>query len=298
MVNGVTMIDPAEPSVLAIDGGGTRCRLAWATSDAVTSIETGPANVTTDFSGAVLQISEGLALLSKKTGVKSEDLTKAPAFVGLAGAVGHAMIDKLQAALSFRNARITDDRPAAVRGSLGTSDGAVAHCGTGSFLAAQTDGKMRFAGGWGPVLGDEASAQWVGRHALRIALECEDGLKAHSDMTRHLLSEHGGAAGVVQFARTASPTTFGLIAPRVTEMAEFNDVWALHVMQKGADYIAQSLMCLGWTTDWALCVTGGIGPHFLPYLPKDMQNAYTPPAGTPLEGAISLAQDFAYENRL
>ena len=295
MVNGAPMIASLNTSVLAIDGGGTRCRLAWAVGDIVTHVETGPANVTTDFHGAVSEILQGLEELSKKTGMSLERFHNTPAFIGLAGAVGDAIINRLKAALPFQIMHVADDRPAAVRGALGTTNGVVAHCGTGSFLAAQNDGMMRFVGGWGPVLGDEASAQWVGRQALHIALECEDGLKDHSDLTRQLLSAYGGAAGLVEFASTASPTEFGAIAPQVTQLAKSADVWATHVMQMGAGYIAATLASLGWTPDQTLCLTGGIGAQFLPFLPTDMQTTYKPPVGTPLGGAVSLAQDFASE---
>ena len=55
----------------------------------------------------------------------------------------------------------------ALRGALGEKDGIVVHCGIGSFAASRIDGKSRFAGGWGPVLGDEVTVTrtfWLAIH--------------------------------------------------------------------------------------------------------------------------------------
>lgn len=281
--------------VIAIDGGGTRCRMASSEDGNVVSVETGSANVSTDLDGAIQEVKKGLQDLADHMSRPVEVLSDAPTFVGLAGVTGPDIAAQLRAALPFRRIRIADDRPAAVRGVLGQRDGALAHCGTGSFYASQFAGNIKLAGGWGPVLGDEASAQWVGRKALQLALEAVDGRVAASSLSDRLQADFGGSAGLVGFAGAASPPEFGALAPRVTNAAGEGDALAINIMRKGASEIARSVRYLGWHPGVTLCLTGGIGPYYGPYLPDDLRACLTESEGEPLDGAISLALDFARE---
>ncbi|MFS4437449.1 BadF/BadG/BcrA/BcrD ATPase family protein [Paracoccaceae bacterium GXU_MW_L88] len=282
-------------SVLAIDGGGTRCRIAISKGDKIVLSETGSANISTDFEGAVHEVLRGLNGLATQLNWPVDTLAALPAFIGLAGVSEPKMADRLRAALPFHKMRIADDRPAALRGALGEKDGFIAHCGTGSFYAAQQKGAARFAGGWGPVLGDEASAHWIGRAALKATLRSVDGHIAPSPLTERLLKDFGDASGIIRFARTARPADFGELARRVTDCAAHGDALARDIMHKGALEIIDSLPKLGWTEGDAICLTGGIGPHFAPYLPAKMKESVVYPEGEPLVGAIALARDFAKE---
>lgn len=291
------MSDSFLSPVLAIDGGGTRCRLALAEGHGITTVETGSANVSTDFDGTVREIRNGLGHLADRTGHTVDELARLPAFVGLAGVTGTAIADRLRAALPFARVRILDDRPAALRGALGGADGAIAHCGTGSFYGGQSGARMRFAGGWGPVLGDEASAQWIGRRALGVTLETVDGRLAPSPLAQRLLADLDGAPGIVRFAGLARPTDFGALAPLVTDHAARGDRLARRVMQAGADEIARALPDIGWTPGQPICLTGGIGPHYAAFLPTAMQADLAAAAAEPLAGAVALARDLAREGR-
>ncbi|MBO9411152.1 MULTISPECIES: BadF/BadG/BcrA/BcrD ATPase family protein [unclassified Ruegeria] len=290
------MTESQNTAFLAVDGGGTRCRVAAEVDGVVHSVETGAANVSTDFEGGVRQIAAGLSELAAGLDTSVAELVRWPAFIGLAGVTGDSVADRLRVALDMPNARIEDDRPAAVRGALGSSDGLIAHCGTGSFLAVQINGDIRLAGGWGPILGDEASAQWVGRRALSEVLNTEDQIQAKSSLTQAFSNQFGGVAGIVEFAGQAAPGAFGALAPQVTAAAADGDQVARQVMQAGADYIGGMAKRLGWKAGLTLCLTGGIGPHYADYLPADMQAALRPAQGEPLIGALALAKEDAHEH--
>ncbi len=291
------MSRPSDTIVLAADGGGTRCRLAVSDGSAVQSIEVGAANVSTDFDAACAELKRGIAALAQCAGLEATQIARAPAYLGLAGITGRALADRLATQLSFDHVRIEDDRPAAVRGALGSKDGFVAHCGTGSFLAAQKGDRRSFAGGWGPVLGDQASAQWVGRRALARALDYVDGLRPASELADSLLSRFGDAAGIVRAASGMSPTEFGALAPAVTQHAKQGDALARSIMEDGARYLADQMMAMGWMPGLSICLTGGIGPQYAEFLPAQMQQELTDPLGDPLTGAIALAHAFQKETR-
>ncbi len=291
--NGLIMVKSKSTPVLAIDGGGTRCRIASADEAGVVSIETASANVSTDFDGSVREILKGLSQLGERIHAECDDIYMRPAFLGLAGVTGSDIIRRLQDALPFKHIRIADDKPAALRGSLADADGFLAHCGTGSFFGVQLDGHQRFVGGWGPVLGDEASAQWIGRAALSASLESVDQIRQRSSLTDRLLSEFGDAAGIVSFASHAEPVEFGALARHVTEASANDDPVAIEVMRAGAGKVVEALGHLGWRPGMTICLTGGIGPHFERHLPDEMRQSVAAPKSSPLDGAISLAFDLA-----
>ncbi len=276
-------------ALLAIDGGGTQCRFALQQGAERTVVKGGPANAFTDFDASVACLLDGLRALSEQASIALPALYHTPAFVGLAGVVTSDIAARLQAALPLENARFADDRLSALSGALGGKDGIVAHCGTGSFFAANIGGQTRLAGGWGARLGDEASAQWVGRKALAAVLRATDGFEARTPFVEACLSRFGDPGGILRFAATAAPKDFGALAPEVVEHAEKGDAAAAPIMQAGAAYIADGLNRMGWTPDLSLCLTGGIGPAYARYLSSDHQAALTEPNGTPLDGAIRLA---------
>ncbi|WP_050605314.1 BadF/BadG/BcrA/BcrD ATPase family protein [Ruegeria sp. 6PALISEP08] len=290
------MTQSSSSLILAADGGGTRCRLAVRCGEGAThKIEVGATNVSTDFEAACIELRHGLEALSVQSGYSLAEFEQAPSYLGLAGITGDAIAKKLAAALPFRNVKIEDDRPASLRGALGAKDGFVAHCGTGSFVAMQKGESMRFVGGWGSVLGDQASAQWVGKRSLSRALEYVDGVTGPSQLARSLLSRYGGAAGVVRAASEMTPSEFGALAPLVTELSDQNDEPAISILQDGADYLVEMMKRMGWGEGTPICLTGGIGPCYAPYLPLDMQSVLSQPAGDPLSGALALARAYQKE---
>lgn len=291
------MTESRNNVVLAVDGGGTRCRVACEVDGIVHCAETGAANVSSDFDGALTQIRAGMMEISRTVGIAVQQMVTWPAFVGLAGVTDNEIAGRLRDALGLACARIDDDRPAAVRGALGTRDGLIAHCGTGSFLAVQTNGAMRFAGGWGSVLGDEASAQWVGRRALSETLCTYDGTQAETDLTQKLMADLQGPAGIVRFAGSATPAQFGALAPSVTFAAKNSDPVARGILQAGADYIAGTARKLRWQPGQAICLTGGIAAHYANYLPTEMQSVIRPSLGEPLTGALALAKEVRHEHQ-
>jgi len=290
------MLDVTPDSVIAVDGGGTRCRMALATSAGTQIVEVGTANISTDFDAAVTEITLGLKRLAKEAGVNDDQLNGLPAYLGIAGTTGPALAGKLAQALPLDHAMIEDDRPSALVGALGSREGAIAHCGTGSFLGANTNGTMRFAGGWGPVLGDEASAQWAGRKSLAATLNALDGLAPCTPLVDEMLDHIGSSEAIVAFAAKASPADFGLLAQRTTKAAKDGDSLAISILSEAADHITWALPKLGWTPGMVLCLTGGIGPIYGHYLPGALQSSLADPAGTPLDGAITLARKFCRDH--
>ncbi len=283
------------PSIIAVDGGGTKCRLVLDGPDGRVSVIGGPANVTTDFDAALGEIRAGLAALADKAGMTPAEIERLPAYLGLAGASDRAICDRVAAALPFARVRVEEDRAAALQGALGHGDGAIAHCGTGSFFGIRQGGRARFVGGWGARLGDEASSFWVGREALTGTLAAVDDLRPHSPLSEALLARWHTPAGLVAFAGAATPALIGDIAPAVAEAADTGDALGLAVMRAGAEHVAAMLHALGWQPGLPICLTGGLARRYIPYLPEAMGAALVATQAEPIEGAVALARAFAQE---
>ena len=193
--------------ILGVDGGGTRCRLALEGPEGRHQVEVGPANVFTDFDGALAEISSGIGVLASKARLSQASLYQMPTYLGLAGVTNDKVAESVAGALPFQHVRVSDDRSIALRGALGGRDGVLAHFGTGSFLAFQSGGRTRLAGGWGWQLGDQGSAYWVVRSALSATLDTFDGLRAASKLTRNLLHRYGSPGEIVEFCASSKPPT-------------------------------------------------------------------------------------------
>jgi glucosamine kinase len=281
--------------LIGVDGGGTTCRLALLHGGRRVELRTGPANVSTDLTGALARLSEGLKALATQAGLPPAELARARAYLGLAGVVSADLARAVAEALPFASVRVEDDRIAALHGALGGQDGTVFGIGTGSFLGRRVGAEVSLIGGWGFVLGDEASGADLGRRLLRAALHAVDGLAPATDLTDAILAEKGGAAGVVAFAGRATPADFAALAPRLLDAATAGDGTALALLRQGADYIARGVNRLGWQPGEALCPIGGLAASYTPYLPAPMAASLVDPQGSALDGALALAARIAAE---
>lgn len=281
--------------LIGVDGGGTSCRLALLHAGRRVDVRGGPANVSTDMAGALANLSQGLESLAEQAGLPQEALAQARAYLGLAGVVSADLARAVAEALPFAASRVEDDRIAALHGALGGRDGTVFGIGTGSFLGRRAGAAVDLIGGWGFVLGDEASGADLGRRLLRVALHTVDGLAPATGLTTDILQDMGGPPGVVAFAGRATPAEFAALAPRVLDAASAGDGTAVALMQAGADYIARSAQQLGWQPGDPLCPIGGLAARYAPFLPDTMAASLVEPQGTALDGALALAALIAAE---
>ncbi len=276
--------------LIAVDGGGTSCRLVLLWDGARTDVQEGSANVATDFTSAIATLERGLAALAAAAGTTPDHLRTAPGYLGLAGVVDSRLARRVAQALAMPNIVVEDDRIAALTGALGETDGTVVGIGTGSFLARRAEGAVTLLGGWGFVLGDEASGADLGRQLLRRVLHVADGLAAPSDLTAAVLKDLGGTpADVVAFANEATPARFAAFAPRIVAAAQAGDSAGVDLMRSGAAYILRAAQALGWAPGEALCPIGGLAAHYADHLPQDAAASLVAKQGTALDGALRLA---------
>ncbi|SEN36863.1 glucosamine kinase [Pseudorhodobacter antarcticus] len=276
--------------IIACDGGGTGCHVVIAdlAGRVLAQGAGGPANVTTDFDAALANLRAALAQAVAQSG--GLDVSNAVAHFGLAGVTSAQMTQRVAQALPLRNICVTGDQGVALAGALGGGDGVLMALGTGTIIASTKGGQVMRIGGWGLQLSDQASGAWLGRCALEQTLRCHDGLDAFCDLTRDTFDEfQRDPLAMVAFAATAKPADYARFAPQVVQAAAAGTPGGVQLMQRGAAYLCRALGVLAFAPPDVLCLTGGVGPHYAPYLPKLVQAAITPAKGSGLDGALHLA---------
>lgn len=275
--------------LIGMDGGGTGCRVAVARADGtILGRGTGgPANATSDFALCVQSLTAALDAALAAASLPLAAVQDCAAVAGVAGVISADLGQTLARALPLPRLTVVEDRDTMLTGALQGRDGALAAIGTGSFFSALSGGKARSVGGWGFQLSDEASGAWLGREALRRALQAQDGLCAMTPLLQSLLDDLGGVPGVIAFAGTARAQDYASLAPRLTVT---RDEAAIALMTKGAACITRALFALGHVPGAPLCLTGGVGPAYATFLPPEIAAGLMPPAGTALDGALLMAQ--------
>ncbi len=286
------------PYLIAIDGGGTSCRFALTTPAGRHELKLGSANVFSDFDRAIGTILEGLRGLMEAAGLNPAELEGIPVYAGLAGVTDQTVARRVARHLPSGIVGVEDDRRSAVVGALGDRTGSLIGVGTGSFLARQDCGEIRFAGGYGPLIGDQASGNWLGLELFRQVLLTMDGVGSSTPLTDEISARFGDdPMRLVEFSGQARPADFASFAPAVVGAAGKGDKVGLYLMQRGADYLMVVLRSLGWTTGEPICAIGGVAPHYVQYLPPEMAGSVIAPLGSALDGAMVLAQRLAQRHR-
>jgi glucosamine kinase len=279
--------------ICAVDGGGTGCRAAIAGPDTTVLARAsgGPANYATDAAQAIENVLDAVHRATDQIGVKRSDLRQLVAHVGLAGIMSDADSREAASRLPFENCTVSDDRVTSTIGALGAFDGALLAVGTGTFAAMRHGDTIRFLGGWGLNVGDQASGARLGRELLDHTLLAADGLAPESDLTRTVLSRFDGVPGeIVAFAGRARPADYATFAPLAIDAAKAGDHVGRALMERGATYLNTALGTLNLSDDDIVCLIGGVGPHYEPFLAPEYRQRIRPPEGTALDGALQLAR--------
>jgi N-acetylglucosamine kinase-like BadF-type ATPase len=114
--------------------------------------------------------------------VQRSDLVAAE--IGLAGVRRGDLRLRMREALSvlgLRSIEVVTDADIALFGATAGAPGVVIIAGTGSVCCGiNAQGKRVWAGGWGPLAGDEGSGSWIARRALQAMARACDGRGAET----------------------------------------------------------------------------------------------------------------------
>jgi N-acetylglucosamine kinase-like BadF-type ATPase len=164
---------------VGVDGGGTRTRAAILYGDRVLGEGTsGPSNpLRVGIANGAAAIRDAIDKACSAALIDRDNLVAAG--IGLAGVrrkdIRTRMREVLIETLEIKNIQLMTDGDIALYGATDGAPGIVVISGTGSIcVGSNRQGKHVFAGGWGPVAGDEGSGSWIARRALQAVAQATD----------------------------------------------------------------------------------------------------------------------------
>jgi N-acetylglucosamine kinase len=179
---------PLRELVAGVDGGGTRTRAVVLDGHRVIGEgEAGPSNpLRVGVSSGVTAIRDAIDRACAAALIHRDDLDAVG--IGLAGVrrkdIRTRMHDVLVESLGVETIEIVSDGDIALYGATDGKPGVVIISGTGSIsVGVNRHGKRVYAGGWGPVAGDEGSGSWIARRALQMVARASDGRGPQTALT-------------------------------------------------------------------------------------------------------------------
>src|SRR6185369_770328 len=174
--------------VVGVDGGGTRTRAVVLNGARILGEgAAGPSNpLRVGIANGATAIREAVDKACAAALIHRDDLLAAG--VGLAGIrrkdVRVRMHDVLVQTLGIKNIELVSDGDIALYGATDGRPGVVVISGTGSIAVGMNrQGKRAYAGGWGPIAGDEGSGSWIARRALQAVAQATDGRGPATSLT-------------------------------------------------------------------------------------------------------------------
>lgn len=182
---------------LGVDGGQTTTKalLAGDNGEILARASGGPSNHTEEPGGPerLSRVMRGLiaTLLAEAAAPANPNAEFAAACFGM---TGETRIKEriLREIVRTPHLSVVHDSVNALAGATAGGPGVIVIAGTGSVARGAGVGGLEIrAGGWGHVFGDEGSAYWIGREAVRAAAAEADGFGERSELPRLLLSRLG-----------------------------------------------------------------------------------------------------------
>lgn len=298
------------PYYLGIDGGGTKTTAALGDESCVLAVVTaGPSNV--------FRVGEQRARESLHKAVR-----QACAAAGIAPAdiartcIGASGAARPEIAVVVRNAlaeilpnqiEVIGDMETSLVAVFDTGPGVIVIAGTGSSAYGRNhQGVTTRAGGWGFAIGDEGSAHWIGREALKATLRKYDEDPGNSDTKfAAALCKVWGAGSLNEMALTASsvpPPDFAALFPVVAankdEIAWQIQLAAGRELARIAAIVTHHLFCANETDPVPVAMIGGVFRHaqtvretfYNELRRRDPRVEVNPQVVEPVDGALRVAR--------
>jgi len=230
---------------VAIDGGGTKTE-CWVADDSRVLGRAVCGSVKTMNVGEAVATERLQSLVREAVKAAGVDLSAVSGTCfGLAGSSSAGVKAWAETALRAVVGGVVEvcgDEEIALDAAFGAGAGVFVICGTGANVVGRCeDGTLVTAGGWGPVLGDEGSGQWIGLEAVRAALKALD-RGVETMLLREVMAfwKLKNVSELVAVGNQQPRPEFAELAETVAKCAEQGDEIALEVLLRaGAELAAQ-----------------------------------------------------------
>ncbi|MHB1795420.1 MAG: N-acetylglucosamine kinase [Acidobacteriaceae bacterium] len=229
---------------LGIDAGATRTRCALAEDDTVMArASSGTIKIMrAQVEDAERNLEAMLRDISAESGVPLDAI--ACTCVGLAGISVPRVAEWVRRALhacAGGEILLSGDEEIALEAAFAGGAGVMVAAGTGSNLIGRaSNGQRVHVGGWGPVLADEGSGNWIGKRAVRAVFDAldrdEKTLLMKKVQEAWELPRIGDLVDVVN--RIPGPE-FSKLTPTVVECAQRGEADAVRILEQAGNYLGK-----------------------------------------------------------
>lgn len=234
----------ARRAVVGVDGGGTKTEavILDARDEQLGQGIAGPSNpLRIGIANAAAAVREAIDKACAAAHVRREDIVAAQ--VGLAGARRLELSLRMREALSnlgIADVQVSGDADIALFGA--TADGGpgvVVIAGTGSVCCGvNARGRRVWAGGWGPIAGDEGGGSWIARRAIRAIAHASDGRGPKTSLMSaacnyfHVTTPDDLSTAI--YAPTITNERLAGFGKHVVDAAKVKDAVAREILAEGA----------------------------------------------------------------
>jgi N-acetylglucosamine kinase-like BadF-type ATPase len=228
------------PLYIGIDGGGTKTACVLGDDSAVlaNSRSSGSNVIRLGEKQAGAALREAISKACASAGVSPLNIHAV--CVGASGAGQTAVQETLKGLIGRIVPRsfvhVIGDNEIALEAALQQLPGIVVIAGTGSIAYGRNErGERARAGGWGPIVSDEGSGQWIGREAVASALRTGDPYFLDAVMQHWSLESK---EQLIQYVNQSPTPDFSSLPPLVIVAAERKNVTARAVLSDAGKHLA------------------------------------------------------------
>lgn len=234
----------ARRAVVGVDGGGTKTEavILDAHDQVLGQGIAGPSNpLRVGVANAAAAVREAIDKACAEAHVRREDIIAAQ--VGLAGARRLELSLRMREALSnlgIADVQVCGDADIALYATTDNGGpGVVVIAGTGSVCCGvNARGRRVWAGGWGPIAGDEGGGAWIARRAIRAVAHASDGRGPKTSLMSaacnyfHVTTPDDLSTAI--YAPTITNERLAGFGKHVVEAAKAKDIVAREILTEGA----------------------------------------------------------------
>ena len=178
----------------------------------------------------------------KVAGIKATEIEHT--CIGMAGISGLKVTESMRVLLSgivSGDIKVVGDMMIALEAAFGDSPGVIVIAGTGSIAFGRNQrGDTARAGGWGPIISDEGSGEWIGRQAISQAMRFyDDG--ASTQLIAEILEIWRVATRdeIAARANASPPPEFAQLFPAVLKSAAQHDSLSKEILTSAGMELAR-----------------------------------------------------------
>lgn len=232
---------PLRQLVVGVDGGGTKTRAVVLDGHRILGEgAAGPSNpLRVGIGNGATAIREAIDKACAAAMIHRDDVVAVG--VGLAGVrrtdIRARMRDVLAEKLGIESIELVSDGDIALYGATDGHPGIVVISGTGSIsVGMNRHGKRAYAGGWGPIAGDEGSGSWIARRALQAVARASDERGPRTSLTKIACDFFQVATpddlSTAIYAPSMTNDRIAAFSKQVIEAAEAGDQVAREILQE------------------------------------------------------------------